>query len=206
MKVVTAQCGLPRSLPRGLCPLIESVGTPDFPRQLLASVEDMLDAPAAAVYALTGSRGTRLVIGDWQAGGKALARHTGLYAGRYAGDDPARRLARRGEIVTTVLRREELPNAGHRALLEEAGFAFRVATLVPAGPSSWYSLNVLRPAGRGLSDAVLQRYVRTTPVLGSLITRHLRRESAEARLTALCPSLARREAEVCGALLRGRDA
>lgn len=197
-----AQEGTPSGVPHRLCDLIDSLRTPDFPRQMFASVEHMLDAAAAAVYSFGGRHGTRMLIGDCQQGEGLLARHTGEYAGRYAAGDPVRRAAREGCVVTTCVSREELPDAGHRALLEEAGFGWRVATLFPAGGDTWYGLHALLPSG--LSDAAFTRFSEAAPVFGSLISRHLRSPKFEARLLALCSVLTAREAAVCGALLRGR--
>jgi DNA-binding CsgD family transcriptional regulator len=198
-----AQDGTPSGVPDRLCHLIDSLGTPDFPREMFASVEGMLDAAAAAVYSFGGARGTRMLIGDCQLGRGLLDRHTGEYAGRYAAADPVREAARDGFVVTTCLGREELPDAGHRALLEEAGFHWRVATLFPAGGDTWYGLHALLPSG--LSDAGFTRFAEAAPVFGSLIFRHLRGPKFEARLRALCAVLTAREATVCGALLSGRS-
>jgi DNA-binding CsgD family transcriptional regulator len=208
MKIATAQAqdGTPSAVPEGLCHLIDALGTADFPRQMFASVERMLDGAAAAVYSFGGPRGTRLVIGDWQGRGPTLTRHTGEYVVRYAANDPARRAVREGSVVTTCLRREELPHPGHRALLEEAGFSWRVATLFPAGSGGWYGLHVLLPSRRGPSGAAFRRFSRAAPVFGSLIARHLRGPEVEARLRALCPALTAREVAVCNALLRGSSA
>jgi DNA-binding CsgD family transcriptional regulator len=189
-------------MPDRLCHLIESVGTPAFPGLMFDSVERMLGGAAAAVYAFSPHHGTRMVIGDWQKGQGQLARHTGEYAGRYATRDPARRAARDGCVVTTCLSRDELPDPGHRALLEEAGFTWRVATLFPAGNDGWYGLHVLLP--HGPSDDTFLRFSQAAPVFGSLISRHLRAAQLEPRLRALCPALTAREAAVCGELLRGR--
>lgn len=208
MRIATARAddGTPAAVPEGLCHLIDSLGTPDFPRQMFASVERMLDGAAAAVYSFGGPRGTRLVIGDWQGRGPTLARHTGEYVVRYAAADPARRALREGHVVTTCLRREELPHPGHRALLEEAGFTWRVATLFPSDAGGWYGLHVLLPSRRGPSGAAFRRFSRAAPVFGSLISRHLRGPQMEARLRALCPALTEREVAICGALLRGDTA
>lgn len=205
MRVATtqAQDGTPSAVPEGLCDLIEVLGTRAFPRLLFNSVERMLGGAAAAVYSFSPRRGTRLVIGDWAKGPGELARHTGEYAGRYAVNDPARGAARDGCVVTTCLAREELPHAGHRALLEEAGFTARVATIFPAGDDTWYALHVLLP--RGPSDTEFSRFSQAAPVFGSLISRHLRPAQLDARLRALCPALTAREATVCRALLRGRS-
>lgn len=208
VRIVTtqAQDGSVSATPEGLCHLIESLGTPDFPRQMFSSVERMLDGAAAAVYSFGGPEGTRMVIGDWRAGGRALARHTGQYADFYAAEDPARRAIREGCAVTTCLQRDELPHPGHRALLEEAGFAWRVATLFPAGAGHWYGLHVLLPSRRGPSKKAFDRFSRAAPVFASLISRHLRGPEMDSRLRALCPGLTAREAAVCCELLRGRTA
>src|SRR6185503_12534875 len=208
LRIVTtqAQDGSVSATPEGLCHLIESLGTPDFPRQMFSSVERMLDGAAAAVYSFGGPEGTRMVIGDWQAGGRALARHTGQYADFYAAEDPARRAIREGCAVTTCLQRDELPHPGHRALLEEAGFAWRVATLFPAGTRHWYGLHVLLPSRRGPSRKAFDRFSQAAPVFASLISRHLRGPEVDSRLRALCPELTAREAAVCCDLLRGRSA
>ena len=208
MRIATAQArnGTPAAVPEGLCHLIDALGTPDFPGQMFASVERMLDGAAAAVYSFGGPRGTRMVIGDWQGRGGTLARHTGEYVVRYAANDPARRALREGCVVTTCLQREELPHPGHRALLEEAGFSWRVATLFPADSGGWYGLHVLLPSRRGPSGAAFRRFSRAAPVFGSLIARHLRGPELEARLRALCPALTAREVAVCTALLRGQSA
>jgi len=208
MRIATAQAqdGTPSAVPEGLCHLIDALGTPGFPRLMFASVERMLDGAAAAVYSFGGPRGTRLVIGDWQGRGPTLTRHTGEYVVRYAANDPARRALREGCVVTTCLRREELPHPGHRALLEEAGFSWRVATLFPASAGAWYGLHVLLPSRRGPSGAAFLRFSRAAPVFGSLISRHLRGAELEARLRALCPALTAREVAACTALLRGGTA
>jgi DNA-binding CsgD family transcriptional regulator len=205
VRIATAQAqdGTPSAVPARLCHLIESVGTSAFPALMFDSVERMLDAAAAAVYSFSPQRGTRMVIGDWAKSPSLLARHTGEYAGRYASADPARRVARDGCVVTTCLERDELPDPGHRALLEEAGFHSRVAALFPAGDDAWYGLHVLLP-GEPTGDAFL-RFSQAAPVFGSLISRHLLASQLDARLRALCPALTAREAAVCRALLRGRS-
>lgn len=204
MRIATAQAngGTPVGIPDRLCHLIEALGTRDFPGLMFDSVERMLGGAAAAVYAFSPRQGTRMVIGDWQEDSGRLARHTGEYAGRYAFHDPARRAARDGHVVTTCLSRDELPDPGHRALLEEGGFTWRVATLFPAADDGWYGLHVLLP--QGPSDDTFLRFSQAAPVLGSLISRHLRAAQLEPRLRALCPSLTAREAAVCSELLRGR--
>src|ERR1041384_6682145 len=145
VRIVTtqAQDGSGSAPPEGLCHLIESLGTPDFPRQMFSSVERMLDGAAAAVYSFGGPEGTRMVIGD-------------------------------GCAVPPCLQRDELPHPGHRALLEEAGFAWRVATLFPAGAGHWYGLHVLLPSRRGPSKKAFDRFSKAAPVFASLISRHLR--------------------------------
>lgn len=183
--------------PHNLCALIEVVGTSSFPRMLLASVENMLEAPAGAVYE-SGSDGTRVVFGDFVAVRGAHERHMTEYAGRYASEDPARRAVMPGHVVTTCMERSELPDAGHRALLEEAGFNWRIVTSFPGS----ISLNVLHPAGCRVSDAMLARFSEAAPAYGSLIARHLSAD-LKARLSARCPSLTSREAQVCEGLLRG---
>ena len=208
MRIVTtqAQDGTPAAIPEGLCYLIESLGTAEFPRRMFSSVERMLDGAAAAVYSFGGPEGTRMLIGDWKAGGGPLARHTGEYADFYAAGDPARRAVREGCVVTTCLQRDELPHPGHRALLAGVGFAWRVATLFPAGNGHWYGLHVLLPSRRGPSKAAFERFSHAAPVFASLISRHLRGPEVESRLRALSPALTARETAVCCALLRGRTA
>jgi DNA-binding CsgD family transcriptional regulator len=191
----------PRALPAALGPLIDTLGTPAFSRQLYVCVERMLGAGAAAVYVPSG-RGVRPVLGDWQAGRGRLERHTTEFAGRYAGADPAYRAfeqAGRSGCLATCVAREELPHPGHRRLMEEAGFTSRVALLYPG-----FSLHVLRRREHGeLSGRRLERFARAAPVLGSLISRHLRWSSPEDRLAALCPALTPREIAVCRGLLAG---
>ncbi len=191
----------PRAIPEALCPLIDSLGTPAFERQLFRSVEGMIGAGAAAVYVPLRT-GLRPVLGDWQAGQGQLERHTTEFAGRYASEDPAYRAfgQMHGPLcLTTCVAREELPHPGHRLLMEEAGFVSRVVSLFPR-----FSLHVLRGREHGeLSDAMLERFAQAAPVLGSLISRHLRWSSLEVRLLARCPALTPREAAVCSALLAG---
>lgn len=215
MRMAAADLGAaPLAVPEALCPLIDALGTPRFAHLLFASVQRALGAGAAAVYAAAGAGEARLVAGEWEGGGALLERHTSEYAGCYAGADPARQAFRelilapgRRACLTTAVARTELAEPGHRRLLEEAGFADRVATLFPAGAQGWFSLHVLRRPGDGaLSDRALEGFARAAPVLGALIERHLRATaSLEARLHERCPGLTAREAAVCAALLRGRS-
>lgn len=191
---------IPAALPDDLYPLIEAVGTAQFPRLLLSSVERMLEAPTGAVYEY-GAHGTRMLFGHFIVARGAQERHTLEYAGRYASADPARLAALPGRVVTTCMESSELPDLAHRALLEVWGFTCRIVTVFPGG----FSLNVLRPAGRGVSDAMLERFSRAAPAYGSLIVRHFG-TSLKTRLRANCPSLTRRETSVCESLLRGRSA
>lgn len=209
MRIAAALPGrAPGAAPAALCRLIEALGTPAFGPALLGSLEAMIGAGAAAVYA-PARGGVRPVLGDWQAGAGRLARHTREFAVRYASQDPAYlafSLAGRSTCLTTCVAREELPHAGHRRLMEEAGFSSRVVTLFPA-PRGWLGLHVLRrPEDGELSDRRLQRFSRAAPVLGSLIARHLRRASMEERLRSRCPALTPREALVCAGLLAGTAA
>jgi len=202
LRIAAASLGqAPRAAPEALCALIDALGTPAFPHELFRSVERMIGAGAAAVY-VPARTGLRPVIGDWQAGGGQLERHTTEFAGRYADGDPAYRAfsqAGGGACLTTCVARDELPHPGHRLLMEEAGFVSRVVSLFPG-----FSLHVLRGREHGeLSDRRLQRFAQAAPVLGSLISRHLRWSSLERRLLAHCPALTPREAAVCSALLSG---
>jgi DNA-binding CsgD family transcriptional regulator len=189
----------PSAIPHDLCPLIEAVGTAQFPRLLLASVEHMLEAPNAALYEF-GGHGTRMVFGRFTAR-DTQERHTREYAGRYASADPARLAAVPGRVVTTCMQSSELPDPGHRALLEARGFTSRIVTVFHGS----FTLNVLRPTGTGISDAMLERFSRAAPAYGSLIARHFG-ASLEARLRERCPGLTPRESSVCESLLRGRSA
>jgi DNA-binding CsgD family transcriptional regulator len=195
----------PALAPDGLCSLIESLGTAGFARELVHSVGSMLEAADGAVYAFGDRRGTR-VVAAWGNGAPTLARRTHAYAERFADRDPARRLPSTGEVITTCIDTAELPDPGHRALLEETGFECRVVSVFPSPDGGWYSLNVPRPFGRGIPDAVLDRFARAVPVYASLIARHLHAGSIPSRLAALCPALTPRELAVCDAMLRGRSA
>lgn len=190
--------------PDGLCALIEAVGTPSFTQELFRSVGGMLDAGDAAVYAYDAERRTR-VVAAWGRGAGTLEWRTRAYAQRFADHDPALRMPEGGEVVTTSIDTAELADPGHRALLEETGFASRVVSVFPASCGGWYSLNVPRPSGR-VSDRVLQRFSRAAPVYASLVRRHLASARLDARLAALCPELTPREIGVCQALLRGHSA
>ena len=195
----------PALAPDGLCHLIESLGTADFPRELVCSVGSMLEAADGAVYAFGGGGATR-VMAAWGNTVPTLARRTHEYAERFADHDPARRLPAAGEVMTTCIDTAELPDPGHRALLEETGFACRIVSVFPSPHGGWYSLNVPRPAGHGVPDVVLDRFAHAVPVYASLIARHLHAGSIDARLAALCPALTPREKAVCEAMLRGRSA
>jgi DNA-binding CsgD family transcriptional regulator len=195
---------MPAVAPDGLCALIESIGTADFPRELVHSVGSMLEASDGAVYAFGG--GPTRVVAAWGNGASTLARRTHAYAERFAERDPARRLPAAGEAVTTCIDTAELPDPGHRALLEETGFGCRVVSVFPGPHGGWYSLNVPRPAGRGVADDLLDRFARAVPVYASLIARHLHGGGIPSRLAALCPALTPRETAVCEAMLRGRSA
>ena len=190
--------------PARLCELIEAVGTPAFTRELFLSVGSMLDAADAAVYAYDVERRAR-VVAAWGRGAGALQWRTLAYAQRFADHDPALHIPKPGEVVTTSIDTAELPDPGHRALLEETGFASRVVSVFPAPGGGWYSLNVPRPAG-SVPDRVFERFSRAAPVYASLVRRHLVSARLDARLTALCPELTPREIAVCQSLLRGQSA
>ena len=72
----------PAMAPDGLCALIESIGTADFPRELVHSVGAMLEASDGAVYAF-GDGPTR-VVAAWGNGASTLSRRTHAYAERFA--------------------------------------------------------------------------------------------------------------------------
>jgi DNA-binding CsgD family transcriptional regulator len=209
LRIATARLERAQPVPEALCRLIEALGTRQFPRQLFFSVERMLGAGAAAVYAGRPAE-LRPVLGDWQAGHERLERHTTEFAGRYAAEDPAYRaggLAGSPACVTTVVAREELPHPGHRLLMAEGGFTNRVVSLFPAWRGGWLSLHVLRRREHGeLSDRMVEQFCHAAPLLGSLIGRHLSLAGGlEARLLARCPQLTPREARVALGLLRGRS-
>jgi DNA-binding CsgD family transcriptional regulator len=169
----------PATAPDRLCALIESVGTPAFTEELFLSVTSMLEASDAAVYAYGTDRRTR-VVAAWGRGAGPLEWRTRAYAQRFADHDPALQTPTADEVITTCIDTAELTDPGHRALLEETGFASRVVSVFPAPGGGWYSLNVPRPAGHAVPERVL-----------------------DARLAALCPELTPREIGVCQALLRG---
>jgi DNA-binding CsgD family transcriptional regulator len=165
----------------------------------------MLEAADAAVYAYGADRRTR-VVAAWGRGAGPLEWRTRAYAQRFADHDPALRMPDSGEVVTTCIDTAELPDPGHRALLEETGFASRLVSVFPAPGGGWYSLNVPRPAGREVPQRVFERFSHAAPVYASLIRRHLAAGRLDQRLAALCPELTPREIGVCQALLRGETA
>ena len=194
----------PATAPDRLCALIESVGTPAFTEQLFLSVSSMLEASDAAVYAYGTDRRTR-VVAAWGRGAGPLEWRTRAYAQRFADHDPALQTPAADEVVTTCIDTAELADPGHRALLEETGFASRVVSVFPAPGGGWYSLNVPRPAGHNVPERVFERFSRAAPIYASLIRRHLSAGRLDARLAALCPELTPREIGVCQALLRGEN-
>ena len=195
----------PATAPERLCALIEAVGTPSFTDELFLSVGDMLEASDAAVYAYGADRRTR-VVAAWGRGAGPLEWRTRAYAQRFADHDPALRTPGADEVITTCIDTAELPDPGHRALLEETGFASRVVAVFPAPGGGWYSLNVPRSAGSAVPEPVFDRFSHAAPVYASLIRRHLSAGRLDARLAALCPELTPREVGVCQALLRGESA
>src|SRR5689334_21236807 len=117
--------------PDSLCSLSDYSGTADFPRELVRSVGSMLGADDGAVYAFGDGQRTQVVAACGN-GAPTLARRTHAYAERFADHGPARRLPAQGEVVTTCIDTAELPDPGHRALLEETGFDCRVVSVFPA--------------------------------------------------------------------------
>lgn len=205
----------PGAVPAALCPLIDALGTPGFQRRLFVSVERMIGAGAAAVYAGAGAT-LRPVLGDWEAGPGRLERHTREFAASYAPDDPAYRAFLEGvhargvqACLTTAVARDELPHPGHRILMTEAGFSDRLVTLFPMAGGGWFSLHVLRCKEHGpLTDRMLAGFAQAAPVLGSLIGRHLRARALDLQsaLAERCPQLTPRERRVCAGLLQGASA
>ena len=215
-KEATRQSGLPGAVSR----LIDSVGTGEFPDQLLGSMRDLWGMKFVAVYAFTSDHDTRtrLLLGASQDRRPLVQTNGGEYSLRYAHKDPARlavlRTARGcDEPVSTCVSREELDEPGHRHLLEQERVIDRFACFFGDSARGWLSLHAMRDQDFGpISEREFSELREFSTVFRSLVSRHIdldpggdAHERIRRGLRSMDARLSVREIDVCALLLSGRS-
>jgi len=202
-----------------LSQLVDSVATERFGRSLLAFMRAHWGIKIVAVYSFRNPGGdTRLLMGAGDVPAALVRTNADEYVGRYAAHDPARRAAmataRSTSAVATCLNRQELPEPGHRDLLEESDVRDRFACFYPGRDERWTSLHAMRSSGWGaISRREFGEMRDFSALFGALLALHLDQTSEAAnpllrlrqQLQCAGPALSARERDVCALLLSGKS-
>ena len=208
-----------RGFPSLLAQLVDSVATNRFGSSLLGLMRSLWGIKLVAVYSFQPHCGdTRLLLGAGDVPAKLVDTNSKAYVGHYAARDPARcavvALARRPDAIATCVDRQELPERGHRILLEESDVRDRFACFFPAPDEHWVSLHAMRSSAFGaITSREFEEMRDFSALFRVVLNRHLARsygtidslERLRRGLRRIGPELSCRELEVCALLLSGRN-
>ena len=200
-----------------LTDLVAALGTPDFARQALERVRDLVPAASWSVYR-TGSRPRLFMSASVGVPDTTRDCWRAYLSGPHRTDRSLVPQSTGGvasiPVVCHVVAGEVLPE--HRSLVYEAhGMAERVSVVRRTGDDDLLAVNFYRhDHQRAFTDAQLrdfgevaaavlalaEKQLELAPAAGSPVTPA---SSSRQRLLALCPALTRRELDICERLLEG---
>ncbi len=210
----------PHTVSRGLQAempdLIAALGRPDFPRRLFQAARKFTDCHSMTSFAFGADRAPRLLFAE-NVGEVPVSRQIAdKYIADYWRFDPANRVApevTRGACCRAMLiGADEIVHASYRAYCYAAVKLVNRLTIMRRVGDNVIRLNVYRGRGNRAFDRGIDAIAEAGDVLVALIARHdawaAKADGGEDfeyldRLRDLCPSMPRRQLEVCALIVRG---
>ena len=196
--------------------LIAALGRPDFPRRLFQVARKFTDCHSVTSFAFCASHSPRLLFAE-NVGDVPVSRHI---ADRYIADywrfDPANSVASDAARVAScramVIGAEEIAPRSYREHCYAAIKLVNRLTLMRRAGDSVIRVNFYRGRGNRAFDHGIDTIAAAGDTLIALIARHdawaAKADGGEdfeylERLRHLCPSMPRRQLEVCALIVRG---
>ncbi len=196
--------------------LIEALGRPDFPRRLFQVARKFTDCHSLTSFAFGTSRSPRLIFAE-NVGEVPISRQIAdSYIADYWRFDPANRAAsdvvRQDSCRSMVIGADEIPHARYREHCYAAIKLVNRLTIMRRAGECVIRLNFYRGRGNRTFDRGMEGMAAAGDTLIALIARHdawaAKAEGGEdfeylERLRYLCPSMPKRQLEVCALIVRG---
>ena len=196
--------------------LIEALGRPDFPRRLFQVARKITDCHSVTSFAFGAACSPRLIFAE-NLGDVPISRHIAdSYIADYWRFDPANRaapdVAHKGPCRSMMIGADEIPHARYRQHCYAAIKVVNRLTIMRRAGDSIIRLNFYRGRGNRTFDRGMEAIAAAGDMLIALIARHdawaAKIDGGEdfeylARLRYLCPSMPKRQLEVCALIVRG---
>ena len=196
--------------------LIAALGRPEFSRRLFQVARKFTDCHSVTSFAFSAANAPRLIFAE-NVGDVPVSRQI---ADRYIADywrfDPANRVApdaaHGASCRTMVIGAEEIPHARYREHCYAAIKLINRLTIMRRAGDSVIRLNFYRGRGNRTFDRGMEAMAGAGDTLIALIARHdvwaAKADGGEdfeylERLRYLCPSMPKRQLEVCALIVRG---
>jgi len=196
--------------------LIAALGRPDFPRRLLHAARRFTDCHSVTSFAFSADRSPRLLFAE-NVGDVPVSRHIAdMYIADYWHLDPANRVAMDGmngaACHTMMIQAAEIANSSYREHCYSAVRLVNRMTILRRSGDSIIRVNFYRRRGNRTFDHGIDAVAAAGDMVIALIARHdawaaVANDGDDFeyldRLRYLCPSMPRRQLEVCALIVRG---
>lgn len=196
--------------------LIAALGRPDFPRRLLHAARKFTDCHSVTSFAFSAARSPRLLFAE-NVGDVPISRHIAdMYISDYWHLDPANRVATGtadgAPCHTMMIQANEIADSSYREHCYSAIRLVNRMTILRRTGDSVIRVNFYRRRGNRTFDHGIDTVAAAGDMVIALIARHdawaaVTDDGDEfeylERLRYLCPSMPRRQLEVCALIVRG---
>ena len=206
----------PRNFAAEMPGLIESLGQHDFPKRLFAAVRKIMNCHTVTSFAFDNFGSPRLLLAE-NIGDEPFSRHIAeKYMSEYWRFDPADHVDVGGDGGTAckamMIYADDIDHASYRQYCYGAVNIDNRMTIMRSVGGRTVRLNFYRGRESGASDDGIETVVAAGETLIALLARHDSWSAAQRygrefayleRLKYVCPSLPKRELEVCALIMRG---
>ncbi len=196
--------------------LIAALGRPDFPRRLFQAARKFTDCHQVTSFAFGGARSPRLLFAE-NVDDEPVSRHIAKrYIAEYWRFDPANRVAADAApdaaCRTMLIEADDIAHESYREHCYAAVKLNNRMTILRATEGNVIRVNFYRGRGSRDFDRGLEAVAAAGDMLIALLARHDAWAAAALfghdfeyleRLHYICPSLPKRELEVCALIMRG---
>lgn len=196
--------------------LIAALGRPDFPRRLFQVARKFTDCHSVTSFAFGAARSPRLIFAE-NVGDVPISRHIAdSYIADYWRFDPANDaapdVAHKGSCSSMMIGADEIPHARYREHCYAAIKLVNRLTIMRRAGDNVIRLNFYRGRGNRIFNGGMEAIAAAGDTLIALIARHdawaAKTDGGEdfeylERLRYLCPSMPKRQLEVCALIVRG---
>jgi DNA-binding CsgD family transcriptional regulator len=205
-------CGFEAELPG----LIEALGRPDFSQRLFQVARKFTDCHTVTSFAFGGSRSPRLLFAENVGDVPVSRRIAKKYIADYWRFDPVNLMAtdavHGAACRTMMIGADDIAHASYREHCYAAVKLDNRMTILRATEGNVIRVNIYRGRGNSAFDRGIEAIAAAGDTLIALLARHdvwaAMAEGGEDfeyldRLRYICPSLPKRELEVCALIMRG---